>query len=97
MSPKPEELVSTATCRAANGKDLGTGQLLSASAVAERVGYAIDLTGELGQIMLAEHDGPEGLAALRAGKGLDGRLLPAKAYMAGRRLGWACPQLLGYT
>jgi hypothetical protein len=59
------------------------------------VGYAIDLTGELGQIMLAEHYGPEGLAALRAGKGLDGRLLPAKAYMAGRRLGWACPQLQG--
>jgi hypothetical protein len=59
------------------------------------VGYAIGLTGELGQIMLAARYGPEGLAALRAGKGLDGRLLPAKAYMAGRRLGWACPQLLG--
>jgi hypothetical protein len=95
MPCRPDELVSTATCRAGKGTDLRTGELLPASAVSERVGYAIALTKELGTAMLAEHYNPRDLAALGSGVGLDAKPLPAKAYMAGRRLGWACPPLPG--
>jgi hypothetical protein len=92
---KPDELVCTATFRAGQGTDLRTGELLPALVVSARVGYAIALTKELGTAMLAEHYNAKDLAALGSGVGLDGRPLPAKAYMAERRLGWACPSLPG--
>ncbi len=95
MFLRPNELVSTATCRAGKGTDLSTGELLTAARVAERAGYAIALTRELGTTMLAEHYSPGDLAALGAGLGLDGKPLPSNAYVAGRRLGWACPRLPG--
>lgn len=91
MFLRPDELVSTATCRAGKGTDLSTGELLTAARVAERTGYAITLTRELGTTMLSEHYNPEDIRALAGGTGLDGEGLPSNAYMAGRRLGWACP------
>jgi len=91
MFLRPDELVSTATCRAYEGTDESTGGALTSSEVAKRVGWAIGLTATLGHTMLEEHYNDEGLKALTSGTGPDGRELPSNGYVAGRRLGWACP------
>ena len=90
MSPHFDEMISTATCRVRGGSDDDT-RLVSAAQVAERVGWALSLTGELGTAMLADLYHPDNLALLGSGHDGGGGQLPSNAYMAGRRLGWNCP------
>lgn len=91
----PDELVSTATCRAYGGVDEDAGAAVAASEVARRVSLAVELADILGHIMLADHYSPSGLATLAAGKDLDGRELPSRGYVAARRLDWGCPSAEG--
>ncbi|MHB8325775.1 MAG: zinc ribbon domain-containing protein [Candidatus Dormibacteria bacterium] len=90
-----DELVSTATCRAGAGLDEPTGDILGAADISERIGWALDLTTKLGERMLVAHYKKSDLSKLASGLDAAGKALPAKAYMAGRRLGWACPKAPG--
>lgn len=90
MFLRPDELVPTATCRAYCGVSEDTGEVITASELAKRVGWAVVLTDRLGHAMLEENYTCDGLKTLVVGAGTDGRRLPSKGYMAGRRLGWSC-------
>ncbi|WP_416986934.1 hypothetical protein [Streptomyces sp. T028] len=65
-----------------------TGQVLSATAVAERVGWAADLVSDMAAGLLAEHWNTADVDLLASGVDAEGRGLPSQAWMALRRLGW---------
>jgi hypothetical protein len=66
-----------------------TGELVPARLLAERVRLLAALTQELATAVVATRWNDEDLATLESGVGPDGRMLPAKGWMALRRLGWA--------
>ncbi|WP_460070808.1 zinc ribbon domain-containing protein [Streptomyces sp. YKOK-I1] len=66
-----------------------TGQVLSATAVAERVGWTADLVSGMAAGLLAEHWNTADVDLLASGADAGGRGLPSQAWMALRRLGWA--------
>jgi hypothetical protein len=68
--------------------DEKTGEVLPAAVVAERVGWCAALVRGMAARLLAERWNAGDVAALAAGKGPDGRTLPARAWMALRRFGW---------
>ncbi|MEO3861128.1 zinc ribbon domain-containing protein [Acrocarpospora sp. B8E8] len=69
--------------------DEKTGELLLASVLAERVGWAADLVSDMGGALTGEHWNATDVDVLAAGKDAGGRKLPSHAWMALRRLGWS--------
>ncbi|MGP4045890.1 zinc ribbon domain-containing protein [Streptomyces sp. 2A115] len=89
--PRAEsETVRTACARGLlrTGVEEKTGALLSASVLAERVGWAADLVSGMAVALLAEHWNAADVDVLAAGVDIAGRRLPSNAWMALRRLGW---------
>ncbi|WP_433177646.1 hypothetical protein [Actinoallomurus sp. CA-150999] len=84
------QVARTATARALlrGGVDERTGEVVSARAVAERVGWAADLVAGMTADLLAERWNAEDVARLADGVDDAGRVLPSNAWMALRRLGW---------
>ncbi|WP_433170834.1 zinc ribbon domain-containing protein [Actinoallomurus sp. CA-150999] len=70
------------------GVDERTGEVLSARVVAERVGWCADLVAGMIAGLLAGHWDAGDVAGLASGVDGAGRVLPANAWMALRRLGW---------
>jgi hypothetical protein len=88
-------LTATATCTAFRAVAEGTGELVPTRLLAERVRLLAALTQELATAVVAAHWNDGDLATLGSGVGPDGRALPAKGWMALRRLGWAAAALEG--
>jgi hypothetical protein len=82
-------LTATATCTAFRAVAEATGELVPARLLAERVRLLAALTQELATAVVAARWNDGDLATLKSGVGPDGRTLPAKGWMALRRLGWA--------
>lgn len=82
-------LTATATCIAYRAVAERTGELVPTRLLAERVRLLAALTQELATAVLAARWNDRDLATLESGVGPDGRALPAKGWMALRRLGWA--------
>jgi len=74
---------------ARGGTDEKTGEVLSAAAVAERVGWCAALVQSMASDLVAGRWAPADLAVLASGRDAAGRPLPAQAWMGLRRLGWA--------
>ncbi|MCX5560889.1 zinc ribbon domain-containing protein [Streptomyces sp. NBC_00038] len=70
------------------GVEEKTGEPLSASVLAERVGWAADLVSGMVSALLADHWNATDVDALACGEDAEGRRLPSNAWMALRRLGW---------
>jgi transposase-like protein len=66
-----------------------TGELLSASALAERAGWAAGLVSGMAVTLIAGHWTAADVGVLASGVDAAGRTLPSNAWMALRRLGWA--------
>ncbi|MEU6348114.1 zinc ribbon domain-containing protein [Streptomyces sp. NPDC047072] len=66
-----------------------SGEVLSASVLAERVGWAADLVSGMAAGLLAAHWNSADVEALASGVDAGGRALPSQAWMALRRLGWS--------
>ncbi len=65
--------------------------VVTGAEVARRVGWALDLTAELGVAMLATRYNDVDLRRVVAGVDVDGAKLPSNGYVAARRLGMKCP------
>ncbi|MFF4729386.1 zinc ribbon domain-containing protein [Streptomyces mirabilis] len=70
------------------GMEEGTGELLSAAVLAERVGWAADLVSGMAASLLAARWNTVDVDVLASGEDAGGRKLPSNAWMALRRLGW---------
>ncbi|GAQ51794.1 putative transposase DNA-binding domain protein [Streptomyces acidiscabies] len=70
------------------GVDERTGELLTASVVARRVGWCAGLVSGMAAGLLAERWNAADVEALASGVDAGGRRLPSNAWMALRRLGW---------
>jgi hypothetical protein len=70
------------------GTDERTGEVLTAAAVAERVGWCAAIVQGMTARLLEEHWNPADVAVLASGAGPDGQPLPKMAWMTLRRLGW---------
>jgi hypothetical protein len=81
-------LTATATCTAFRAVEELTGELVQGRLLAERVGFLTALIVELATAVVEAHWSDSDLARLEVGIGPDGRPLPAKGWMAMRRLGW---------
>ncbi|MFE9935512.1 zinc ribbon domain-containing protein [Streptomyces hirsutus] len=68
--------------------DEKTGELMSASLLAERVGWAMDLVSGMTSELIAERWNTTDVDILASGEDVGGRKLPSNAWMALRRLGW---------
>lgn len=71
-----------------SGTDEKTGEKLSAAAVAERVSWCTSLVQGMAARLVAAHWTTDGLESLATGRDAKGKPLPARAWMALRRLGW---------
>jgi hypothetical protein len=83
------ELTATVTCTAFGAVEEVTGELVPARLLAERVGLLAALTQHMTAVVVAARWNDGDLATLGSRVGPDGRALPAKGWMALRRLGWA--------
>jgi hypothetical protein len=70
------------------GVDEKSGEFLSASVLAERVGWAAGLVSGMVADLLGEHWNTLDVNALASGVDAGGQKLPSNAWMALRRLGW---------
>ncbi|MFG2028628.1 zinc ribbon domain-containing protein [Streptomyces sp. NPDC048825] len=68
--------------------DENTGEFLSASVLAERVGWTTNLVSGMVNDLLADHWNTPDVDALASGEDAGGQKLPSNAWMALRRLGW---------
>jgi hypothetical protein len=82
-------LTATVTCTAFRAVEEATGELVPGRLLAERVGFLAALTQQTTAAMVAARWNDGDLATVGSGIGPDGRSLPAKGWMALRRLGWA--------
>ncbi|MFF4259166.1 zinc ribbon domain-containing protein [Streptomyces sp. NPDC001663] len=84
------ETSRTACARALirTGVDEKTGELLTAAALMERVGWCTGLVAQMTGTLLAEHWNTTDVDVLAAGQDAGGRKVPSNAWMALRRLGW---------
>jgi Putative transposase DNA-binding domain len=82
------ELTATATCAALSAVIEADGQRVGERLLAVRVGWLSGLIAQMAARVVAEHWTGGQLDMLAAGVGADGRALPAKGWMALRRLGW---------
>jgi transposase-like protein len=69
--------------------DETTGEVLPASVLAERAGWAANLVSGMVRTLTAAHWTAADVDALASGVDAAGRTLPSNAWMALRRLGWA--------
>jgi hypothetical protein len=83
------ELTATVTCTAFGAVAEATGELVTERLLTERVEFLAGLTQQATAAVVAAHWNDGDLATVGAGVGPDGRALPAKGWMALRRLGWA--------
>ena len=81
-------VIATATCTAFRAVEEATGEVASARVLAERVGFLAALTRAMSSSVVAAHWNDSDLGKVGSGVGPDGRALPAKGWMALRRLGW---------
>jgi hypothetical protein len=81
-------LTSTATCTAFRAVEEATGELVPPRLLAERVGFLAALIQAMSTAVVAARWNEADLVTLGSGVGPDGRALPAKGWMALRRLGW---------
>ncbi|WP_327589481.1 transposase [Nonomuraea sp. NBC_00507] len=88
-------LTSTATCTAHSAIVEQTGQVVPQPLLAQRVSWLTGLARDLTADLVAARWSAAGLDALACGVGLDGRVLPAKGWMALRRLGWGVSPAAG--
>jgi hypothetical protein len=65
-----------------------TGEIIPACALAERIGWCLDLVATMAGGLLAEHWNTPDVRILASGADAGGRKLPSNAWMALRRLGW---------
>ncbi|MFD5255650.1 zinc ribbon domain-containing protein [Streptomyces bobili] len=91
------EIARTACARGLlrTGVEEKTGQLLSASVLAQRAGWAADLVSGMVAVLLAGHWNAADVDALAAGVDAGGQKLPSNAWMALRRLGWTVGPAVG--
>ncbi|MCX5367267.1 transposase [Streptomyces sp. NBC_00124] len=84
------ETARTACARALvrTGVDAKSGELLTAAALMERVGWCTDLVAQMAGTLLTGHWNTNDVDVLAAGQDAGGRKLPSNAWMALRRLGW---------
>ena len=82
-------LTATATCTGFRAVEEATGELVPGRLLAERVGFLTTLIQAMSTSVVATRWTDADLAALEVGVGPDGRALPARGWMALRRLGWA--------
>ncbi|MGW4959203.1 zinc ribbon domain-containing protein [Nonomuraea sp. NPDC004186] len=89
------KLTATAPCTAHTAMVEKTGEVVAQPLLVRRVAWLTCLARELAaRLVAARWNGPD-LDALACGVGLDGRALPAKGWMAVRRLGWAVAPAVG--
>ena len=81
-------LTSTATGSALTAIEVKTGAKISSRDLVQRVQWTLDLADETGNSLLNECWSKEHLARPEEGVDDQGRKLPAKGYVALRRLGW---------
>ncbi|MEQ4717186.1 zinc ribbon domain-containing protein [Nonomuraea sp. B19D2] len=81
-------LTATATCTAHGAIVEQTGQVVPQPLLVQRVAWLTGLAQDLTARLLDARWSAADLDALACGVGLDGRALPAKGWMALRRLGW---------
>ncbi|WP_240778135.1 transposase [Nonomuraea basaltis] len=79
------------------GVEETTGEVVSATVLAERVGWCAELVGGITAGLLAEHWSMADVALLASGVDAGGRRLPSNAWMALRRLGWTVTAPEGVT
>ncbi|MEQ4722849.1 zinc ribbon domain-containing protein [Nonomuraea sp. B19D2] len=82
------KLTATATCTAHGAIMEQTGQVVPQPLLAQRVAWLAGLAQDLTARLIASRWNAADLDTLARGVGLDGRGLPAKGWMAVRRLGW---------
>lgn len=82
-------LTATATCAAHGAIVEKTGEVVAQALLAQRVAWLVGLVRDLTAQLLTARWSAADLDALASGVGLDGRALPAKGWMACRRLGWS--------
>ncbi|GAB2808470.1 hypothetical protein GCM10027073_46470 [Streptomyces chlorus] len=82
------KLVATATCTAYSGVLEATGERVGQRTLLERVGFLARLSQELTGALVASRWDEESLDVLAAGLDARGEALPAKGWMALRRLEW---------
>jgi hypothetical protein len=82
-------LTATAPCTAFRAVVEATGELVPGRLLVERVGWLATLIQAMSTSVLATRWTDADLVTLEVGVGPDGRALPAKGWMALRRLGWA--------
>jgi IS605 OrfB family transposase len=90
---------ATACARAVirGGVDEATGEVVTARALTARIGWCAALVSGMAGGMLASHWNAGDVGALAGGVDAAGRPLPAGAWMALRRLGWAARVPEGIT
>jgi len=81
-------VTATATCTAFRAVDETTGQVVTPHLLVERVGFLAALTRTMTTSLVAAHWNDGDLGRVGSGVGPDGRALPAKGWMALRRLDW---------
>ncbi|WP_433509111.1 zinc ribbon domain-containing protein [Nonomuraea sp. CA-143628] len=86
--PSGSALTATATCTAHAATVEATGEVVAQPLLAQRVAWLSGLAGDLTACIVAARWSAADLDALASGRGLDGRVLPSKGWMAVRRLGW---------
>ncbi|MEQ4724576.1 zinc ribbon domain-containing protein [Nonomuraea sp. B19D2] len=82
------KLTATATCTAHGAIVDNTGQVVPQSLLAQRVAWLAGLARDLTADLVVARWNAVDLDVLACGVGPDGRALPAKGWMAVRRLGW---------
>ncbi|MGW3376205.1 zinc ribbon domain-containing protein [Streptomyces hydrogenans] len=70
------------------GVDEKTGDVVTATVLAERVGWCADLVAGMAGTLLSGHGNTAGVDTLTSGVDAGGVRLPSNAWMALRRLGW---------
>ncbi|WP_327584251.1 transposase [Nonomuraea sp. NBC_00507] len=89
------KLTATATCTAHGAVVEQTGESVPQPLLVQRVAWLAGLARDLTADLVAERWTADDLDTLASGVGLDGRALPAKGWMAVRRLGWGLPPAPG--
>ncbi len=79
------------------GVDEATGEVLTAGELASRVSWCAALVSGMASALLAAHWNAPDIEVLASGPGTAGNALPASAWMALRRLGWAASVAEGVT
>ena len=79
------------------GVDEAAGEVLTAGELASRVSWCAALVSGMASALLAAHWNAPDVGALASGTDAAGRPLPASAWMALRRLGWAASVAEGVT